>query len=123
VGASDDNSRGMIVEYGIDDVMKSCSIDLLKDGFYCFTVNGKIYLITRGGIESVTTGDPDGFPGVIGGIATYGKANMYIFAPNVTDLANSTLAIRYRNTLGSQSIYQAGQKYLIAPSLATGLNF
>lgn len=48
---------------------------------------------------------------------------MYVFATNVTSLSNSTLVTRYRNTLGSQSLYQQGQKYMIAPGLATGMDF
>ena len=46
----------------IDDTIENCSLNLLKNGFYCYTLNGKIYVITRTGIESVTTADPDGFP-------------------------------------------------------------
>ncbi len=118
-----ENSRWSLVGYNIDDTIENCSLNLLKNGFYCYTLNGKIYVITRTGIESVTTADPDGFPLSIWGIGTYGKSNMYVFAKNVTNLADSTLVIRYRNTLGSQSIYQQGQKYMMSPELATGLNF
>jgi hypothetical protein len=48
---------------------------------------------------------------------------MYVFSKNVTNLADSTLVVRYRNTLGSHSIYQQGQRYMMSPELATGLNF
>ncbi|MDD3262517.1 MAG: hypothetical protein PHR61_01615 [Candidatus Absconditabacteria bacterium] len=123
LGVVNENSRGSLIGYNIDDVIENCSLNLLKNGFYCYTTNGKIYVVTRAGIETVTTADPDGFPMVIGGIGTYGKSNMYVFSKNVTNLSDSTLVIRYRNTLGSQSIYQQGQKYMIAPDLATGLNF
>jgi len=47
----------------------------------------------------LTTGDPDGFSLTIGGLATYGKANLYVFQPNITTLSNSVLVTRYRNTL------------------------
>ncbi len=123
LGVVNENSRWSLVGYNIDDAVENCSLNLLKNGFYCYTVNGKIYVVTRSWIESVTTADPDWFPTVIGWIWTYGKSNMYVFSKNVTNLSDSTLVIRYRNTLGSQSIYQQGQKYMIAPDLATWLNF
>ncbi len=118
-----ENSRGSLVGYNIDDVVENCSLNLLKNWFYCYTTNSKIYVITRAGIESVTTADPDWFPMTIGWIGTYGKSNMYVFSKNVTNLSDSTLVVRYRNTLGSQSIYQQWQKYMIATDLATWLNF
>lgn len=118
-----ENSRGSLVGYNIDDTIENCGLNLLRNGFYCYTSNGKIYVITRTGIESVTTADPDWFPMSIGWIGTYGKSNMYVFAKNVTNLADSTLVVRYRNTLWSQSIYQQGQKYMMATEVATGLNF
>jgi len=123
LGITNDNSRWSIVEYSLEDTIKSCSLNLLKNWFYCFTTNWKIFLVTKTGIEQVSTWDPDWFISNIWGIATYGKANMYVFSTNVTNLADSTFVTRYRNTLGSQSIYQAWQKYFISPSLATGLNF
>lgn len=118
-----ENSRGSLIWYNIDDTIEKCSLNLLKNGFYCYTTNGKIYVIAKTGIDSVTTADPDGFPLSIWGIGTYGKSNMYVFAKNVTNLADSTLVVRYRNTLWSQSIYQQGQKYMMTPDVATWLNF
>ncbi len=123
IGAMNDNTRGSVVNYGIDETVKGCDVSLSKNGFYCFTPTGKIYFVGRSGIEPVTTADADGFPTDIGWIGTYGKANMYVFSPNVTSLSNSTLVTRYRNTIGSQTIYQQGQKYMIAPELASKAKF
>jgi hypothetical protein len=78
--------------------------------------------VTKAGSQSVTNGDGESFSKHIGGIATYGKANMYIFETNVSAAGNTTLVTRYRNTLGSQTIYQGGQKYYLAPNL-TGISF
>jgi len=123
LGVVNENSRWSLVWYNIDDTIDNCSLNLLKNWFYCYTLDGKIYVITRTWIESVTTADPDWFPMSIWGIGTYGKSNMYVFAKNVTNLADSTLVVRYRNTLGSQSIYQQWQKYMMSPELATWLDF
>jgi hypothetical protein len=40
------------------------------------------------------------------GVVTYGKANLYVFENSVSAAGNTTLVTRYRNTLGSQTIYQ-----------------
>jgi len=123
IGAVNDNTRGSLVNYGIDESVKGCDISLSRNGYYCYTPTGKIYFVGRSGIEPVTTADADWFPSNIAGIGTYGKANMYVFSPNVTSLSNSTLVTRYRNTIGSQTVYQQGQKYMIAPDLASKAKF
>jgi hypothetical protein len=61
-----DNTRGSVVNYGIDETVKGCDVSLSKNGFYCFTPTGKIYFVGRSGIEPVTTADADGFPTDIG---------------------------------------------------------
>ncbi|MBU0625959.1 hypothetical protein KKG31_06360 [Patescibacteria group bacterium] len=68
-------------------------------------------------MQILTTSDPDGFTMNIGGVATYGKANLYVLETNITSLSNSILVTRYRNTLGSQTIYQPGQKYYLNANL------
>ena len=123
IWANNDNSRWSLVNYSLDESTKGCNMSLSKNGFYCFTPTGKIYFVGRSGIEPVTTSDADGFPSDIGGVWTYGKANMYVFSPSVTSLSNSTLVTRYRNTVGSQTMYQQGQKYMLAPELASKAKF
>ena len=120
VGAMDDNLRGVLINYTLPDgeSIKWCSANLLKDGIYCFTPKGTIISVTKAGSQMVTNGDGENFSKHIGGIATYGKANMYIFESTVSAIGNTTLVTRYRNTLGSQTIYQGGQKYYLTPNLS-----
>lgn len=59
-----DDARGALVEYNTDEVIKSCGVSLLKNALYCYS-DGKIYLISKAGVETVTTADPDGFPTAI----------------------------------------------------------
>lgn len=108
VGAIDDNLRGTLVDYNLPDgeVMKGCGLSLLKDGAYCFSTKGTIVLVNKAGSQTVTNSDGDGFSKHIGGIASYGKANLYVFESNLNAVGNTTLATRYRNTLGSQTVYQ-----------------
>ncbi|MCX6822970.1 MAG: hypothetical protein NTX91_03140 [candidate division SR1 bacterium] len=124
VGAMDDNLRGVMIDYTLPDgeSIKGCSANLLKDGIYCFTPKGTIISVTKAGSQMVTNGDGENFSKHIGGIATYGKANMYIFESTVSAVGNTTLVTRYRNTLGSQTIYQGGQKYYLTPN-ASGASF
>lgn len=124
VGAMDDNLRGVMIDYTLPDgeSIKWCSANLLKDGIYCFTPKGTIISVTKAGSQMVTNGDGENFSKHIGGIATYGKANMYIFESTVSAVGNTTLVTRYRNTLGSQTIYQGGQKYYLTPN-ASGASF
>jgi hypothetical protein len=120
----DDNLRGVLIDYNLADgeSIKACGANLLKDGVYCFTPKGTIINVNKAGAQTVTNADADGFSKRIGGIATYGKANMYVFENSLSSVGNTTLVTRYRNTLGSQTIYQEGQKYYLAPNL-TGASF
>ncbi|MCF7834477.1 hypothetical protein K9M48_00280 [Candidatus Gracilibacteria bacterium] len=114
MGAVNDSIRGTLVEYMKDENMKGCSSSLLRNGLYCFTDKGNIYLITKTGLEPLSS--TDGFPARIGGVAVYGKANLYVFPQNLG--IGGLFVTRYRNTLGSQSIFQDGQNYSLA--LASG---
>ena len=124
VWAMDDSLRGVMIDYNLPDgdSIKWCGANLLKDGIYCYTPKWTIISVTKAGAQTVTNGDGESFSKHIGGIATYGKANMYIFETTVSAAGNTTLVTRYRNTLGSQTIYQGGQKYYLAPNF-TGVSF
>lgn len=119
VGAMDDAMRWVLVDYSIPDgdSIKWCAPNLLKDGIYCYTPKWSIISVSKAGSQTVTNGDGESFSNRISGIATYGKANMYVFETTVSSAGNTTLVTRYRNTLGSQLIYQWGQKYYLAPHL------
>jgi hypothetical protein len=45
------------VEYDIEDTIKGCSSNLLRDGLYCYTVDGRIFSVTKAGIEPLITSD------------------------------------------------------------------
>lgn len=114
IWVSSDINRWNLVEYNLsDDELKWCNSNLLKDGFYCWTKNSQILSVNKAGSQTVTNSDADGFPANIAWLAVYGKSNLYVFQSNVSPIWNSRLAIRYRNTLWSQIIYQWWQKYII----------
>lgn len=124
VGALDDNMRWSLIDYNFPatDILKGCNLNLLKDGLYCFTNNSSIYSINKEWSQPVTTTDTEPFTKNIAGVMTYGKANLYVFENNISAAGNTTLVTRYRNTLWSQTIYQGGQKYYLAPNM-TGFDF
>ncbi|MFA6256428.1 MAG: hypothetical protein WC606_04555 [Candidatus Absconditabacterales bacterium] len=124
VGALDDNMRGSLIDYNLPSTesMKGCNLSLLKDGLYCFTNAANIYSVNKEGAQPVTTTDAAPFSKNIAGVVTYGKANLYVFENNVSAAGNTTLVTRYRNTLGSQTIYQGGQKYYLGANM-TGFSF
>lgn len=78
--------RGSLVDYNLpsSDVMKWCGLSLLKDWLYCFTNNSTIYSINKEWAQPVTTTDTTPFTKNIAGLATYGKANLYVFENNVS---------------------------------------
>ncbi|MFZ2151257.1 MAG: hypothetical protein WAZ12_02730 [Candidatus Absconditicoccaceae bacterium] len=117
IGALNDGMRGTLIDYTSTDTINGCSISLLRNGLYCFSNKGSLYLVTKAGMETVST--TDGFPSRIGGVAVYGKANLYVFQPSLG--IGGLFVTRYRNTLGSQSIFQGGQNYSVA--LASGVKF
>lgn len=119
VGALDDNMRWSLVSYNFPatDTLKWCGLSLLKDWLYCFTNNSAIYSVNKEWSQPVTTTDAEPFTKNIAGIMTYGKANLYVFENSISAAGNTTLVTRYRNTLWSQTIYQWGQKYYLAPNM------
>lgn len=119
LGALDDSMRWSLVNYNLpsSDTVKWCNLSLLKDGIYCFTNNANIYSINKAWTQPVTTTDTQPFSKNIAGVMTYGKSNLYVFENNVSPVWNTTLVTRYRNTLGSQTIYQWGQKYYLSANM------
>lgn len=114
-----DASRGTLMEYNLGTNLEDCDTSLLRNGLYCYTSAGDIYLVAKSGIEPLETTDGD-FKSGIGGIGTYNRNNLYVFQKNLSNIGNSLLT-RYRNTAGSQTQYQAGSSYEVLNS--SGTNF
>lgn len=111
IGAVNDGSRWSLIEYNIEEAVSGCSSNLLRDGLYCYTKNGRIFSVTKAGVEPITTSDATWFPDTIWWIWVYGKANLYIFQPNLNSSLNGVFVTRYRNTVWSQIAYQEWQNY------------
>jgi len=118
-----DGARWSLVEYNIDDEIKWCSVNLLRDGLYCYTQDGRIFSVTKSWVEPLITSDPAWFPDTIWWIWVYGKANLYVFQPNLNSSLNWVFVTRYRNTVWSQVSYQEWQNYSIMAWYESGFNF
>jgi hypothetical protein len=110
IWALNDWMRWTLVEYNSTDTLNWCSSSLLKNWLYCFSNKWNIYLVTKAGMETVST--TDGFPSHIWWVAVYGKANLYVFQSSLG--IGWLFVTRYRNTLWSQSIFQWWQNYSVA---------
>jgi hypothetical protein len=107
--ALNNSVRGTLIDYGVDNAVKGCTLNLLKDGLYCFS-DTAIFAVNREGVQTVTTTDEAWFPSDIDEILTYGQANLYLFHENFAQgSTGATFVTRYRNTAGSQTQFQEGQ--------------
>lgn len=123
ISAVNDGSRWSLIEYAIDDAIQGCSSNLLRDGLYCYTADGRIFSVTKAGIEPLTTTDGLWFPDTVWWVWVYGKANLYVFQPNLSSSLSGVFVTRYRNTVWSQVVYQEGQNYSVTPGYASGIKF
>lgn len=122
IGAVNDGSRWSLIEYNIEDTIAWCSSNLLRDGIYCYTKDWRIFSVTKSGVEPLTTSDATWFPDTIWWIGVYGKANLYVFQPNLTSSLNGVFVTKYRNTVWSQTAYQAWQNYSLMAWYESGVN-
>lgn len=111
--STNDGSRWTLVEYWVDSNMAWCSVNLLRDWLYCYISDGRIYNITKAWIEPVTTQDWVWFPDTVWWLWVYLKNNFYVFQPNLNSALNWVVLTRYRNTAGSETVYQPWQNYTI----------
>ncbi len=123
IWAVNDWSRWWLIEYGIDTNIAWCSVNLLRDGLYCYTSDWRVYNIVKAWIEPVTTIDWLWFPDTVGWVWVYWKSNFYVFQPNLNSALNGVVVTRYRNTVWSQTVYQAWQNYSVVEWYTDSVSF
>lgn len=125
LGTLNDSVRGTLIDFGSYEDVKNCSLNLLRNGIYCFTPDGDLFNVTNGGIETLTTTDENGFPVDIADVWVYGKANLYLFRDGFTDSGTGAIFVsRYRNLLGSQIQYEEwSDSPVLEASLPAGVSF
>ncbi len=119
IGAVNDWARWAIVEFNIDTDVQWCSSNLLRDGLYCYTKDGRIFSVNKAGIEPLITTDPAWFPDTIWWVGVYWKANLYVFQSNLNNSVGGAFVTRYRNTVWSQVSYQWWENYFVMAGYET----
>lgn len=126
IWASNDASRWNLIEYGIDATLAWCASNLLKNWLFCYTNDGRIFNITKAGIESIITSEEAWFPDTVWSIWTYSNY-LYVFQPSLNGALNGVFWSRYKNAVAwSQTSFQAWQHYTLADTSFTwakSLNF
>lgn len=118
-----DGSRWSLVEFNIDSTIQWCSANLLRDGLYCYTKDGRIFSVNKAGVEPLITSDPAGFPDTIWWVWVYWKANLYVFQSNLKNALDWAFVTRYRNTVWSQVSYQWWESYSLMAGYESWVNF
>ncbi len=98
--------------------MKACTINLLRNGLYCYSNNSELFNITKEGIVPVTIKDGQ-LPDTIGSVEVYGRLNMYIFQPNLNSSLPGVFTTKYTNERGSQVSFTNPRNYTLL-DVATG---
>lgn len=114
IGVSNDASRWNLIEYGVDATLAWCAGNLLKNGLFCYTKDGRIFNVTKAWIEPIITAEEAWFPDTVWSIWIY-SSYLYIFQPSLNGALNGIFGSRYKNAVaGSQTSFQAGQHYSLA---------
>ncbi|MBS8122376.1 hypothetical protein, partial [Candidatus Vampirococcus lugosii] len=98
--AINNDVRGTSINYDIPVDINGCTLNLLKDGMYCFSSQGEIFNVINSGIETVSASSE--FESNITGIGTYGSSNFYTIFNDEERFANGQFIAKYSNTPGSQ---------------------
>jgi hypothetical protein len=122
IWASNDASRWTLIEYWVDADIAWCNTNLLKDGLFCYTNDGRIFNITKSWIEPIITADETWFPDTVLWVWTYNKNSLYVFQPNLNSSLNWVFVTRYKNIVWSETSYQAWQNYSVIDWWTSGLN-
>ncbi len=112
IDALNDGSRGALIEYLIENPMQACTINLLRNGLYCYSTTSELFNVTKEGIVPVTIVDNE-LPDTIGGIEVYGKLNLYIFQPNLNSSLPGVFTTKYTNERGSQVSFTRPRNYTL----------
>lgn len=107
LGGISDEVRGNNVVYSLDMNAQTCSFNLLKDGVYCVSPDGRVFNTTKAGSADVKV-EGGSFPEGIEGLGTFGSSNFYTLVNNQSLAADGVYLMKYSNALGSQVNFNPG---------------
>jgi len=114
-----DSNRGSLKEFNANKDLTKCTLSLLRDGVYCSSDDGTMFLINKAGITPLETTDGV-FSSNVGWLGIFNKNNFYVFQKNISSVGN-IFVTRYRNVAGSESSFQGGSSYDVL--VGSGMSF
>lgn len=117
VNAIDDQVRGTLVSAWLQRKVETCSLNLLRNGVYCYMSDGKMFNILRAGLQPMSSSDEASFGVNIDAVGIFGNTNFYTLKNPPSSLSGqSSLSIlRYTNQRGSQELFWPATRYDIQP--------
>jgi len=117
VNAIDDQVRGTLVSAWLQRKVQTCSLNILRNGLYCFMSDGKMFNILRAGLQPMSSSDESSFGVNISAVGIFGNTNFYTLKNPSSSLSgqNSLSILRYNNQRGSQELFWSATKYEIQP--------
>lgn len=106
--------KGTPVSYALASDIRKCTLDLPKNGLYCFDSKNELYRITAGSVTPISSATVT-LPTDIQDIGTFGKNNIYLMINPQTN-GGSDLIRRYTIQPGNYASLgtSLGYKYAIA---------
>lgn len=120
VNAIDDQVRGTVVSVWLQRKTETCSLNLNRNGLYCYMNDGKMFNILRAGLQPMSSSDESSFGININAIGVFGKTYFYTLKNPPSSLSgqNSFSILRYKNQGDSQEQFGPATKYEIQPDPA-----
>jgi len=108
--AINDQLRGTLISASIDQKIKTCSFNLLRNGLYCATDDNRLFNIVKSGFQPVTTRSW-AFPTNIVGLWRFASSNMYVLSDDPALNSSNAYILKYKNIVGSQEDFGEATQY------------
>lgn len=109
VGGISSDIKGTPLKYDLDSLVKWCSLDLTRQGMFCFTTDDSVIRITKWVVEPVTLAEWAYFDGPIKDIDVFNKNSMYVLHDDVS--GSGKYITKYVNLLGKYTEFQKWLEY------------
>jgi hypothetical protein len=120
INALDDQVRGTLVSAWLQRKIETCSLNLLRNGLYCYMNDGNMFNILRAWLQPMSSSDESSFGVNINAVGIFWNTNFYTLKnpPSSISGENSFAIFRYTNQRGSQELFWPATRYEIQPDPA-----
>lgn len=120
MGGINADIRGTSLSYDLESSIKGCSLDLTRQGLFCFTSDDDIIRVTKGAVEPVSLAEGSYFDGPIRSIDVFNKNSLYVLHGDQDLNGSGKFITKYVNVLGEYTKFQPGVQYYSPVQLDTG---